>query len=388
MEIEEIIPEELRNDVKLALLTQHSTGYFTIECFPMLQQLHNQNPDLIEVRDNRAYFVDLARLAEEVGIDIKDIPQSSSTLKNRLDVILARYDPYEYFPSLLCPAIKNTFETIIFKTMILVTDACLDDQGDYRRRIHLLFYGKAGTGKTTLLRWYARLMNYLCATQISSEAGLTASFQYKEPKLGLIPLSDGRGCIIEELDKYDAKERRALLEPMEDGTLTITKAGENHIFDARVRIFANANISELIPEQVMNRFDFKVVIDNPDVEAGKSIADHIFEHWDGHAGDTNADLLKYYMQRVRRFNPNPLSDEIKTKGSALIKKFLDVKPKDEEKVNVRDDILRYIRIGQAIARMRFRDVELTDIMEGIKLNSDIDHRSMRKLEMFYKELND
>lgn len=122
------------------------------------------------------------------------------------------------------------------------------DTGDkvMRGEQHVLLIGNPGTGKSQLLGYIPRLMeraNYVNADQ-ATRAGLVARAERDGDGWVAVPgkvvLADTSVCAVDELNRMSQEDLDMLLESMESGKATITKAGSAE-FHARTAILAAAN---------------------------------------------------------------------------------------------------------------------------------------------------
>ena len=115
-----------------------------------------------------------------------------------------------------------------------------------RGNSHVLVVGDPGLGKTQLLRAataYSSRGVYISAT---TKAGLTVNFSRENGqyvmKAGALLMADEGVCAIDEFDKM-GKEQEAMLEVMEQQTITVAKAGIYSTLRAKATVPAAANPS-------------------------------------------------------------------------------------------------------------------------------------------------
>lgn len=167
-----------------------------------------------------------------------------------------------------------------------------------RSDIHVLVVGDPGMGKSQLLRATAKMCNrsvHVTAHSMSI-AGLTAAVGRESRanggdmviEAGALVLADRGVCCIDELDKIDC-DYHALLEAMEQQSISIAKSGVVTTLKSRASVLAAANpvnghynktktIQENLkmPAALLSRFDLVyILIDRPEEGTDKLMTEHI-----------------------------------------------------------------------------------------------------------------
>lgn len=151
------------------------------------------------------------------------------------------------------------------------------DGGRTRGDIHILLVGDPGVAKSQLLRYAARIhpRGIYTSGKGSSAAGLTAAAVRDEVEgrwnleAGAMVLADRGLACIDEMDKMNEDDRSAMHEALEQGSVSIAKAGITATLNSRCSVLGAANpkdgrfdtkygnIGEQIdmPPSLLSRFD-------------------------------------------------------------------------------------------------------------------------------------
>lgn len=176
----------------------------------------------------------------------------------------------------------------------------MDDGTRIRGDIHIALIGDPGTAKSQILRYMAQLAprGIYTSGKSSSAAGLTAAAVKDEfgegrwtLEAGALVLADKGLCCIDELDKMNDQDRSSIHESLEQGTISVAKAGITATLQSRCAVLGAANpkygrfdesrnIAEQIdlPPALLSRFDaIFTMTDRPNSEQDRKVAAHILK---------------------------------------------------------------------------------------------------------------
>jgi DNA replicative helicase MCM subunit Mcm2 (Cdc46/Mcm family) len=265
------------------------------------------------------------------------------------------------------------------------------DFGSGRETIHTLLAGDAATAKTQIARSalaFAPRGNFVAAKS-ATEAGLTVTAD-RDPAqgnrwtlvAGALSLADMGVCVIDEVGELKPESWKALEEAMEDGKISPAKAGITTQFNARTAIIACGNAKGgkqwdesdgtticdklgKMPNSTLTRFDFVFIIkDDPamDDEATDAMARRHGLGSPSAKPPLTDQQLRAYILYARHTHPI-LTPEAVT----IFKRHLaEIRP-------VPGITLRtfgsYIRIGQALARMRLsKEITAKDAERAVRIH--------------------
>ncbi|NPB01083.1 MAG: minichromosome maintenance protein MCM, partial [Crenarchaeota archaeon] len=195
-------------------------------------------------------------------------------------------------------------------------------------------------------------------------------------------------CIIDEIDKMDAKDRVAMHEALEQQTISIAKAGIVATLNARCAVLAAANpafgrylpnrtVAENVdlPVTLLSRFDLIFIIrDQPMLEQDKKVAEHVTTL---HSGELPPefrdiippDLLRKYIAYARKYVKPRWTKDAK---EIIMQFYINLRAKSSDPnspiaITARQ-LEALIRLAEAEAKMRLSPlVEREDAERAIML---------------------
>ncbi|KYQ53892.1 DNA replication licensing factor MCM8, partial [Trachymyrmex zeteki] len=232
----------------------------------------------------------------------------------------------------LCPNIYG--HEIVKAGLILSLFGGNAKQTQLRDDIHILLVGDPGLGKSQMLQACARISAkgvYICGNS-STSSGLTVTLTKEtgsndfalEP--GALVLADQGCCCIDEFDKM-CSQHQALLESMEQQSITVAKSGVICSLPARISILAAANpiggqydksktVNENlhISQPILSRFDLIfLLLDKPNKHFDNLLCKHIMTvHTNSHT-NSNEEVTKLFFHNecaLRKKLMLPLASEI------------------------------------------------------------------------------
>lgn len=176
----------------------------------------------------------------------------------------------------------------------------LTDGTRIRGDSHVLLVGDPGTAKSQLLKWVAEVAprSVYTSGKKTTGAGLTAAAVRDELmgggwtlEAGALVIADGGIASIDEFEKMDAEEAGALLESMEQQTISIAKAGIVATLNTRTAVLAATNPRSgrfddrtPVPQQLaidpvlLSRFDLIFIMqDKPSPEEDRALSQHVLQ---------------------------------------------------------------------------------------------------------------
>ncbi|MEM1622610.1 MAG: minichromosome maintenance protein MCM [Sulfolobales archaeon] len=328
------------------------------------------------------------RLLEEVNISPED---EAKILELSRDPVVRRK-----IIASIAPAIHGYWDLKEAIALLLFggVPKVLADGTRIRGEIHVLIIGDPGTAKSQLLQYASRIAprGLYTTGKGSSAAGLTAAvIRDKQSgefflEAGAMVLADGGIVAVDEIDKMREEDRVAIHEAMEQGTVTISKAGIHARLSARASVLAAGNpkrgryVDSLglsgninLPVTILSRFDLIFVIkDIAEIDRDKQIVRHVLEvhSTEGARAEIPPDLLRKYIAYARKYVKPKLTDEAKR---IIENYYIELRKRSAADPNAplaitTRQLEALIRLSEAHAKMALKnEVEAEDALEAVRL---------------------
>ena len=337
--------------IRITLSTQSTTWYRLSNLSETKKALEQLDIDTKEKEEKIKKKISLMVVTEE---DVAAFKQ-----------ILEKHDGLDYWHQYINPKLENME---IEKKAALISLASPRDRFGDRGRIHVLLWGDPATGKSTLVRWVKEKMGMSLVSHRSTDVGLTGDMTGDEITMGALPINHKKHLIIEELDKFKGPDRAGLLECMEDGEVTLTGGGKQSTFPAETTTVCTANRIEGFTPELISRFDFSIECRIPNKEKGTQIMTKIVDGWFREKGEYDGIKLRKFLTWIHDYEPT-ISDDVRDKISKLLAQYIN--KRNVKEIDPRQ-YERFMRIGIAIARLNYRELQLNDVIRAIELtNGDV-----------------
>jgi len=275
-----------------------------------------------------------------------------------------------------------------------VYDISVEDNENFVGSLGLMFLHNS-----QILQYVARIAprGIYTTGKGSSAAGLTAAvIRDKQTgeyflEAGAMVLGDGGIVAIDEIDKMREEDRVAIHEAMEQGTVSIAKAGIVARLNARASVLAAGNPKrgryepELglagninLPITILSRFDLIFILkDVAAIEHDESLVRYVLRTHERH-GSVNPeippDLLRKYIAYARK-NVKPVltkeAQEIIKEYYIELRKKSAENPKAPLAITTRQ-LEALVRLAEAHARMALKNkVEAEDAAEAVRLMNTV-----------------
>ncbi|XP_033102816.1 DNA helicase MCM8-like [Anneissia japonica] len=236
------------------------------------------------------------------GVTASSSSSSDFTIKElyAIQEIQAQDDLFKLIVGSLCPAIygHEMVKAGLLLGLFGGTQKFVNDKNriPVRGNSHILVVGDPGLGKSQMLKAVANVAPrgvYVCGNTTSA-TGLTVTLSKESGtgdyalEAGALVLADQGCCCIDEFDKMSS-QHQALLEAMEQQSISLAKAGIVCNLPARAAILAAANpvgghynkaktVSENLKmgSALLSRFDLVfILVDKPDEQMDSMLSEHV-----------------------------------------------------------------------------------------------------------------
>jgi len=259
-----------------------------------------------------------------------------------------------------------------------------------RGDIHVLIVGDPGVAKSKLLE----SVLYLCPRGVkasgggSTKAGLTATAIQDANgqwmlEAGAVVLADKGHLILDEVDKMNADDRKAIHEAMEQQVVSINKAGINTTLQSRCSILAAANpksgrfddyldLAQQIdlPPTLLSRFDLIFTMtDKPDKDQDDALAAFLLARDDQSDDILDTEFIRKYISYAKM---NVIPNMTPEARAVLKDYYVSVRSLSGNKAKSVPITARQLealmRLSEASARMRLSDtVSVDDAQRAVNI---------------------
>lgn len=233
-----------------------------------------------------------------------------------------------------------------------------------RDRIHILLYGKPGTGKTILMEPLEKNHGALYISMDASAASLRGDGRKDDHGAKIFNECDGEIICIDDIEKM--KDMDVLRDVMETGRYTVTKGGEHVEYDGHCRIVAATNDLSKMPIPIRSRFDLIYLYNFPTLKQSMDIV-HRMLHQQENAIDYRP-LISHYIHLAQTFEPEVNNKE---EIEGLFQDYFEKHgyPTEGGEPGGKEGrwIASVFRIAKGKARIQLADIDPSDVAAALQM---------------------
>lgn len=270
-----------------------------------------------------------------------------------------------------------------------------------RTSFHILLIGDSATAKSQITKAIRPIaLKYIYTSASTASRGGLTVMAIKDPKTGTFSLEVGpmvlasNGILaIDELNNIKQEDQTGFNEAFSEEEIHFNKGGINATIKFNTNVLGIANpvhgnfsVYQNVPEQLgihpstLTRFDLYFVIrDRVDERKDKEVATNVMASWWDEEPETEITpaFYKKFIKWAKEFTPQPPlpGSEARLKIAyyfaelrKLDTKYDEAGQRDKGTINISNRYIEaLVRLSEAIARTRHKDVDMSDVDEAYNI---------------------